>query len=278
MRVLGVVLVGGGEPLLHPAIGSLIQALSEAKIHIGVVTNGLHVNRHRNSLSRADWVRVSLDAATAESYNRVRPSRTGRSMFARCIEGLEALVALKGPVVGVSFVAIPDGANRGNLIEIADAAHLSRRLGVSYFEVKALLQSDHQLYPYNEDDLEVIRLQLNRASSLELREFQIFASDNLRTLIDHEDQHLSKGYRSCPMTSLRTVVTPTGVYPCPYHRGEAAHSYGDPSTRSLREIWNQRNSPDPSLDCGFYCARHVSNVALLNGQEVHWHGQDDIFI
>jgi len=54
-------LTGGGEPLLHPQVNDLIDFLVGLRIKVGLMTNGLALNRLRTP-ELLSWVRVSLHA------------------------------------------------------------------------------------------------------------------------------------------------------------------------------------------------------------------------
>ena len=55
-----ITITGGGEPLLHPEINSIISLLKKLNISIGLVTNGIELNRlSKNSLNSIKWIRIS---------------------------------------------------------------------------------------------------------------------------------------------------------------------------------------------------------------------------
>eukprot|EP00831_Metopus_contortus_P024618 TRINITY_DN2142_c0_g1_i3.p2 TRINITY_DN2142_c0_g1~~TRINITY_DN2142_c0_g1_i3.p2 ORF type:complete len:183 (-),score=23.24 TRINITY_DN2142_c0_g1_i3:422-970(-) len=70
------------------------------------------------------------------------------------------------------------------------------------------------------------------------------------------------------MTQLRTLVTPSGVYVCPYFRGVASKKIGDVRKTSFADMWHgeQRQkiieNLNPSRDCKMPCIRHESNLIL----------------
>ena len=84
--VKGVILIGGGEPMAHPKIGEIISMLGKNDVAIGITTNGLYLKKYIEEISSyASWIRVSVDAATSEMFQSVRPSRTGDSLFDQVI-------------------------------------------------------------------------------------------------------------------------------------------------------------------------------------------------
>jgi hypothetical protein len=69
---------------------------------------------------------------------------------------------------------------------------------------------------------------------------------------------------------MRTLVTPSGVYVCPYFRGNETKKIGDVTRSSFLDMWTgtERSEVmgrlDPSCDCGMHCIRHETNLELFS--------------
>lgn len=128
LGVRGVVFKGGGEPLLHPELGFLVERARELGLAPGVVTNGSRLERWAEPLAReAAYVRVSLDGPTPESHALIHRSDD----FEAILAGVRALVGARGgrrhPIVGLSF------AMDIRTAELApEAIALAEKLGVDY--------------------------------------------------------------------------------------------------------------------------------------------------
>src|SRR5260221_11298506 len=75
LRALGtqVVLLSGGEPLLHPHWDQVADALRQAGLRLWLLTAGLSLARHAARVSElCERVTVSLDGATPETYRAIR--------------------------------------------------------------------------------------------------------------------------------------------------------------------------------------------------------------
>jgi len=84
-------------------------------------------------------------------------------------------------------------------------------------------------------------------------------------LIEEGNTLQKKDYTTCPVTELRTTITPHGVYPCAYHRNNSAMKIGDLNNSSLKEIWNNKEKiVNPSVECTFECARNGVNLEIFN--------------
>ncbi|MFJ4184558.1 radical SAM protein [Kitasatospora sp. NPDC089509] len=269
MSVRAVILIGGGEPLAHPGTKRVLRVLGEAGLAVGVVTNGTLIRQNLDELAAyASWVRVSVDAGTSATYGVFRPDRKGASVFDRVIANMRLLAKAKSGALGYSFLLMSrpqaDGKSVSNHHEVHTAAELAYDIGCDYFEVKAMFDDDHHIIPVADSLLSSVEEQLARAARLECDTFQIVNSSTLHSLRNHRGPVQPKQYERCRIAELRTLVTPSGVYTCAYHRGNEKARIGDAVTQSLAEIWrdSDRGLVNPSSDCRFHCARHASNLEL----------------
>ena len=134
-------LQGLGEPLLAPDIFEMIEYAAGRGIRLGFNTNGTFLTRERSErLVRAgvDWVHVSLDGATAETYEGIRDG----SDFALVREHVIGLVEAKRrlgadrPTLQIVFVAM-----RRNVAELSQLVRLAAEWGVGSVWVQNLSHS-----------------------------------------------------------------------------------------------------------------------------------------
>jgi len=286
--VRAVILIGGGEPLTHPAIAGVLQLLGEAGVQIGITTNGTLIDRHIDLIAKyASWTRVSVDSATPETFQHLRPSRTGQSRFDEVIRNMKLLAGRKSGILGYSFLirTAADGNNehvaggefgfgriqQTNVHEIFEAAKLARDIGCDYFEPKPSYDDNHYLIIHDSDAMAIARDQIAMAKELETDTFHIIESVNLRHSIEgRQMEPQPKSYTSCPSTQLRTLVTPSGVYVCPYFRGNDTKKIGDVTTSSFLDMWTSTHRSEvmgrlnPCTDCGMHCIRHETNLELFS--------------
>lgn len=269
MAVQAVILIGGGEPLAHRGTRKVLRILGEAGIAVGVVTNGTLITQNLEELARyASWVRVSVDAGTSHTYGVFRPDRKGESVFDRVIGNMRLLAEAKHGALGYSFLVMTREEENGRTVsnhhEVLQAAELANDIGCDYFEVKAMFDEQHHVVGVPDEVLESVESQLRQAAHLQNDTFQVIDSSTLQSLRAQEGPIQPKGYDHCRIAELRTLVTPSGVYICPYHRGNQKARIGDAVTDSLADIWrnSDRRVVDPQVDCRFHCARHNSNMEL----------------
>lgn len=297
--VKAVILIGGGEPLAHRRIGDFIRLMGANDIHIGITTNGSFIDRHIESIAEySKWTRVSMDAATDRMFGIVRPTKNGKSKFDKIVGNMRLLAKLKKGKLGYSFLIqthIDDPRIESNIGEIYAAAELARDIGCDYFEVKPTYQFrdgvNHALVGQPKDLMHEATKEIERLSELETSGFKILLAINLQASLSGTELVQDKDYKVCPSTHLRTTVTPTGVYVCPYWRGKEHMRIGDVNNKSFTEVWRGTRRRevmdrlDASRDCTFHCLRNDTNTTvnelkqkLLKGVQVTTIAEFDRFI
>ena len=277
--VNAVILIGGGEPLAHRKVGDLMTLLGKNDIHIGITTNGTLMDRYMDIISQySSWTRVSVDAATDQTFSKLRPTKgQALSKFNKVIDNMTKLANKKKGKLGFSFLiqTEADGIDIvSNVHEIYDAALLAREIGCDYFEVKPTYQFrddvPHSLMKHDKSRMNEARDQIQKLDDLETNNFKILKAINLEASLRGVDTAQTKTYKSCPSTHLRTTVTPLGVYVCPYWRGKDYMKIGDANSFSFTDIWKGQlrkdvmERLDASKDCQFHCLRNDTNNECIS--------------
>ena len=278
--VKAVVLIGGGEPMAHPEFGTLVDYFYENDIHVGVTSNGTLIHKYHDSLAhRTKWVRISVDAGCEEVFQQYRPHASGKSQFNKVIDGMRELSKSRSTKLGFSFLVLEkvgsdrtrneEGKNyvETNATDIYKAAQLAKDIGCDYFEVKPSFDPFHFLNDTSNIMAEIIKDELRKSSHLIDDKFKIISPYTLDRTLEGEKLQ-EKKYSRCLTAEMRTVVSPSGVYVCPYHRGNKNLQIGDANTESFKEIWEGKTRKeimeklDPRKHCQFHCIRHNTNILL----------------
>lgn len=276
--VKAVILIGGGEPLAHPKVGELIRYLGEHDIHIGITTNGYFIDRYMDEIAEfSKWTRISMDAGTAATFDKLRPGKDGKSKFDHIVQNMIDLAKVKKGTLGYSYLIRTEADGFGitsNIHEIYDAAKLAREIGCDYFEVKPSYSytggQNHALVKHPRERMEEARAEIERLNELERPGFRIVKAINLEDSLNCVDRKQEKSYHRCVVADLRTLVCPSGVYVCPYWRGKDKFRIGNAHTQSIAEIWQSDRRrevmefADPSCVCNFHCLRDESNQMIFD--------------
>lgn len=295
--VKAVILIGGGEPLAHPAAGELIHFLGTHDIHIGITTNGFFIPRYLNEIANyASWTRVSMDAATSETFFKLRPGKDGKSKFEEIISAMKDLAKIKKGALGFSYLIRTEADGFGihsNIHEIYDAAILAKNIGCDYFEVKPSYEYSggiaHALVKHNRERMQEAKKEIARLGELETDNFKIITAINLTDSLNCVETPQEKDYDFCPAAYLRTLICPSGVFVCPYWRGKENFRIGDAKKDSIQDIWQSERRQkvmaalNPAKKCTFHCLRNETNREIIrlmnmNPQEIKIIPEYDRFI
>lgn len=189
--VEAVCIAGGGEPLLNPATSKFIDTAyeysqkvrhDEEKLEIGVVTNGLNINKHLNSLVNCTWVGVSVDSGTPETFKRLK----GRDGFKKVIKNIESLTNYanqrvnplvmpgQGPGVSYKYLLYPD-----NVSDVYEAAKIAKKIGCKNLHIRPFGTPWDQIgkkssKEFSYGDIELFKEQILKARELEDETFRVF--------------------------------------------------------------------------------------------------------
>ncbi len=238
LRELGVqsiTFTGGGEPLVHPQAAAILSHAASLGFKIGLVTNGRRlVGAVADVLAtHATFVRVSLDAGTAQTHQLLHATATPE--YERILSNMQAFVDMApGVTVGASFCVFDV-----NYPEIEFAAARVKALGGRYLEVRPVFPTEWRgggfANPLTAELVDAARAQLAEAKDRHDGDgFKVIG------MIHRFDQVLDKAkpYSKCQIGPLTTVINATGdVYHCCIQRGMPEFAVGNVLNRSFADVW-----------------------------------------
>ncbi len=276
LGVKAVILIGGGEPLLHKDASKVITTLGEAGIKIGLVTNGTLIHKHIDAISNyVTWTRVSIDAGIQKTYDKFRPARKEDSTFDKIIQNMRLLAKSKKGDLGYSFLLMSrreeTSSEKSSIIDtnyydVEDAGKLAKDIGCDYFELKSIFDEDHNVMKQPVELINEAKEKVKILREIENDTFKVYDSFTFSELIENTNNtNPVKKYSYCPVTELRTTITPHGIYPCAYHRNNTSMQIGNLKNSSLKEIWNNKEKKvNPITECTFECARDGINMEIIS--------------
>ena len=165
---------GGGEPTVHPDCFEIIEYAQKLGLQTGLVTNGVRLKQCA-AVENLTWLRISLDAGDAATYERIRESKAWKQVM----KNLVYAGSLEKPYVGVGFVI-----TRENYKELAAATKLTKEAGIDYIRISAMFSTlGHAYYDGIED---VILQQIEESVAYNDENFKAvnFYNDRVKDLDD----------------------------------------------------------------------------------------------
>lgn len=135
--VEGLMLTGGGEPLVHPGIGDVIARCGERGLQAGLITNGARLGRLADErVGALRWIRFSINAGDAATYADVHG--TGEAAWPEVWRQVERAARLGRVEAGVSIVVT--ARNHHTVVELVRRA---RDHGARYAHVRPAFEGPH---------------------------------------------------------------------------------------------------------------------------------------
>jgi MoaA/NifB/PqqE/SkfB family radical SAM enzyme len=227
MGVRGFEVCGGGEPLIHPNAHLFIKTLGELG-NLLLITNGSHLTKEDAHYSKT--IRVSLDAATAETHKKLHESDDWNQVLENIRSSAETTR------VGLGFLIHPD-----NFEEIPLFAKLGKKLGCEFVHIRPCYTDYDEVRDLvGFDWFEWVKTKHSRldwliaeAKKAETDDFKVYATF-------YKTQPLKDWvFKRCYAPYLNPQITPSGaVWICCEQRGEPGAHIGTIGVDgSLKDIW-----------------------------------------
>lgn len=242
-----VILIGGGEPTLHPKFGEIVRHIKARGLELGLVTHGGHAHKIvevADQFHATDWVRFSIDAATNETYQDIHFGQAGkkpRNTLAEILANGRAIREANPAIqLGYSYVVVPPGQEyhgrrlRDNIDEIPGAAANARDHGFTYLSLKPCLikrelEGETLMYGVRPEEIEAVNARIREKiaeAHVVAGEVKIVQSQNLIAMLSGQLDVLREQPRICYAGFLRQVVSPFSIVHCPAWRGDVRAQVG----------------------------------------------------
>jgi MoaA/NifB/PqqE/SkfB family radical SAM enzyme len=242
-----MVVIGGGEPTLYRKRDKHFQQMvsevvrTNPHIHLGLVTNGTF-KPPGDWPARFAWIRLSLDAATNDTYEGFR----GKPLFHRVVENYLAYLDYDVPYVGISFLFA-----RSNVHEYATIArfifdlvkkhkpHSLRKVNIQYRPLR------HDPYRYDRPFTEAVTADQVERAVAEVRELAD-SSREMHEFLKHQtnvtailggNSHPPYEFDRCYYSQTFHIVRANGdLRPCFIRVQEPDFILGNITTDNLESI------------------------------------------
>ncbi len=268
LGIKSVILSGSGEPFMNPEISRFIEYTKHSGADLALITNG-SVIREQDivpAVSCATWIRISLDAATPQTRQRVH--RTAENDFENTIANMRKLATAKkerdaAVQLGAQIALCPE-----NVHEIFEVARISKECGMDYTQIKPVIFHPQSSNRQLERDFFIDALQDARAAreKLEDERFKVYVKEDQFSAILAENHEVGV-YQKCYADFFPIIEANGLVYYCSQTRGLPEFMLGDLNRNSFREIWEsgRRKEIFQSIDirkCQPVCRCHPINKTL----------------
>jgi MoaA/NifB/PqqE/SkfB family radical SAM enzyme len=230
MGIPAIQITGGGEPTVHPKATEIFCAVLERNLDLAVVTNGTLVpDKMLEPLSRATWIRVSLDAGTENTYAWTR--KIPKSFFGKTWSNVRRIAERKSEktILGVGFVV-----TRDNYDEIYKCAALAKEHGADNFRISAVFTQDDFEYhkPHFEAAAEMGKAVVRDFSAPGFKVFNLF-DDRINDLKQQRPD-----YSYCSYMNLNVYVGgDLTLYRCCNLAYNDRGKYGSVAAKRFKDVW-----------------------------------------
>lgn len=212
LGVESITFTGGGEPLMHPQFKEMVYIAKSFGFEIGLITNGVFLDRVLDIINEFEFIRVSLDAGTSAVYRVVK----GGWFFDEVINNMKAAKnAINGnTVLGASYVIY--GINKEDIENAKDATA----------EIVDYLQFKPEIHG--------------------ITDYCVSTFEDEPTLFTERFEPDS--LIPCHIAGLVGIIGADGnVYYCCQKRGERNYSLGSIYESSFCDIWETRKNIKPNI-------------------------------
>lgn len=236
----GVILSGGGEPLISPHFSYAVKELRKAGMKLGLNSNGLALTEELAELiaDNCTYFRVSLDAASPEMYKKTHGMPP--AAFQKTVDNLRMFSRVKKArgsqtSFGVGFLTSQDTAG-----EMEAFVRLARDCGVDFAQFR----------PFTGDLYDITETYQRLKETYETPDFGVRAS-----LQKYKEMGTGgkREYDRCRGMFFSTVVTANAkVFACLHHRQQEEYYLGTiTEDTSLSDIFRSPRMRQvyESIDC-----------------------------
>lgn len=265
----GLTFTGGGEPLCNPSTLRAVEYAKDTGLDIGFITNGMLINEEisKELLRNCTWIRISLDAATKESF-RFTHGMDGRT-FEKILDNIKLLVREKRKLNSKCTVGVGYLTSSETKKEIHKFTLLSKSLGVDYAQFRPLLpRFGKNRIDYSKKMQGTIIKQIEKSLRLSSDGFQVLYSKHKYDCISNKE--VVRPYKKCFGHHFATVISADKkMYICCHFRGVKKYYIGDLTKNSIKEIWHseERRRAYENINlkkCVPFCRCNTFNTILWN--------------
>lgn len=235
LGVKAVMYAGEGEPFLHKDIAGIINHTKKSGIDVAITSNGVLFNEKLmgSTLASITWIKVSINAATKETYAKVH--RTREEDFTKAVRNIQAAVKFREKhgltaTIGMQLILLPENVN-----EAVPLAHMAKEMGADYLVIKSYSQHLKSLTRKYQDfrysDYYYLNDELKKISSDRFK--VVFRMHTMKKL-----EESRRAYGKCLALPFWSYMdSGGGVWACSAFLGDERFLLGNINEKTFEEIW-----------------------------------------
>ena len=238
---------GGGEIYMNKDINVLLERMEHHGMEVGIITNGsLMTDEDINIAARVSrWVGFSLDAATPETYCKVKGMKN-QDIFFKVLENIKRLVQKVETIHSKCDVAIKYLITPDNALEIFEAISIAKIIGVKDFHLRPAgwdNLSKVKTKPDYSSMISSINMQIDAGMSLETKNFRVFG---IRHKFNPDMTKKINFSRCRAIAMLPTFGADGNVHTCFDMRGrkDLILCRHEPDPSEILKVWNTEYHKD----------------------------------
>ena len=285
-----VIVIGGGEPTVYPKFGETVRYMKSLDLRVSVVSNGSgqkKIEEIADCLDKEDWVRLSLDSATDETFTAMHKPKRPITLDEIC-QPVRRIKAINPRFqFGYSFIITWRGATINdtniveNLHEIVGAAERAKHFGFDYISFKPFLtrapENNAEIVGLDDAETErfeqvmdTIRRNIDQAKRFQGDSFKVLESTNLRVLENRSHRQFMHQPRECHMQFFRQILSPLGLYNCPVYRNQPHGKIHDKDAYATEASLRETLRNTGTLIREFDATRQCRQVTCLYNHANWW--------
>lgn len=218
---------GGGEPLINKHTLEALQLANSLGIKTAMSTNGRLLTPE--IAASVDYLRVSLNAGTAEQHHKTNHAGEGQGDWDIIIDNIRASVPHKRQDIGLAFVVDAD-----NYRDIVPFCRLAADLGVDFVHIRPAFwyspEEDARVRAVMPDALKLCQLAQWQLRDAPLRIFAL--TDKF------EGYWTPRAYRRCRAVWTGVVLRATGDFAVCKDRTDLAWGAAYAQGASFEDVWH----------------------------------------
>ncbi len=226
MEGKGVILSGGGEPLISPLFEYAVKELRKRGIRLGLNSNGLALTEEKAKLiaENCEYFRVSLDAASPQMY--LKTHGMPEEAFKKTVGNIKMFADIRNRINSKTSFGVGFLTNSATMQEMEDFTILCKDNGADFAQFR----------PFTGDTCDVTEEYLRLKEKYETSSFFVRASVQKYREMKTGGQ---RNYDKCRGMFFSTVITADAkVFACLHYRQNDDYFLGEiTQENSLEDIF-----------------------------------------